>query len=116
NTLGSGPPIPALMDPAVAGEVWKRNVALADQANEPGKFTAFCSYEWTSMPNSMNLHRNVFFKDCAKVPAMPFSALDSSYSEDLWNWMDGQRKSGNDLLAISHNATLSDGRMYPTDV
>lgn len=116
NTLVSGPPIPALMAPAIAGEVWKRNVALADQANQPGKFTAFCSYEWTSMPNNMNLHRNIFFKDCAKVPTAPFSALDSFHPVDLWKWMDGQRKAGNDLLAISHNANLSDGRMFPTEV
>src|SRR5215471_4672264 len=26
------------------------------------------------------------------------------------------RKAGNDLLAISHNANLSDGRMYPTEI
>jgi len=116
NTLVAGPPVKALMQPAIAGTVWKRNVALAEQANEPGKFTAFCSYEWTSMPNNMNLHRNVFFKDCAKVPPMPFSALDSPFPDELWKWMDGQRKSGNDLLAISHNANLSDGRMYSTDV
>ncbi len=116
NTLASGPPIAALMAPEIAGTVWKRNVELADQANEPGKFTAFCSYEWTSMPSNMNLHRNVFFKDCAKVPPMPFSALDSKHPVDLWDWMDGQRKAGNDLLAISHNANLSDGRMFPTEV
>ena len=30
--------------------------------------------------------------------------------------MDSQRKAGNELLAISHNANLSDGWMYPTDV
>src|SRR5882724_11611341 len=116
NTLVAGPPVKALMQPEIAGTVWKRNVALAEQANEPGKFTAFCSYEWTSMPNNMNLHRNVFFKDCAKVPPMPFSALDSPFPDELWKWMDGQRKSGNELLAISHNANLSDGRMYSTDV
>jgi hypothetical protein len=116
NTLASGAPVKALMAPEIAGEVWKRNVALADEANQPGKFTAFCSYEWTSMPNNMNLHRNVFFKDCAKVPPMPFSALDSKHPVDLWDWMDGQRKAGNDLLAISHNANLSDGRMFPTEV
>jgi hypothetical protein len=116
NTLASGPPQKALMSPEIAGSVWKRNVELAEQANEPGKFTAFCSYEWTSMPNNMNLHRNIFFKDCAHVPAQPFSALDSYHPVDLWNWMDGQRKAGNELLAISHNANLSDGRMFPIEV
>jgi hypothetical protein len=116
NVLVAGPPVKALMAPEVAGTVWKRNVELAEQANQPGKFTAFCSYEWTSMPNNMNLHRNVFFKACGKVPSMPFSALDSYHPVDLWNWMDGQRKAGNELLAISHNANLSDGRMFPTEV
>jgi hypothetical protein len=116
NTLTNVPPIKALMAPEIAGSVWKKNVALAEQANEPGKFTAFCSYEWTSMPNNMNLHRNIFFKDCANVPPMPFTALDSFHPVDLWNWMDSQRKAGNELLAISHNANLSDGRMFPTEV
>ncbi len=77
NTLDAGPPVKALMSPEIAGTVWKKNIELADEANQPGKFTAFCSYEWTSMPNNMNLHRNIFFKDCANVPPMPFSALDS---------------------------------------
>ena len=116
KVLMGGPPVKALMSPEIAGTVWKQNVELAQKANQPGKFTAFCSYEWTSMPNNMNLHRNIFFKDCAKVPAMPFSALDSHHPVDLWNWMDGQRKAGNELLAISHNANFSDGRMYPTEV
>ena len=116
RVLMGGPPIPSLMSPEVAGTVWQQNTALANAANKPGKFTAFCSYEWTSMPNSMNLHRNIFFKDCGKLPTMPFSALDSQHPEDLWAWMDGQRSAGNELLAISHNANLSDGRMYPTEV
>jgi len=114
--LMAGAPVKALMAPAVAGTIWKENVQIADQNNHPGKFTAFCSYEWTSMPNYRNLHRNVFFKDCAKVPDMPFSALDSDHPEDLWKWMDAQRKAGNELLAISHNANLSDGWMYPVDL
>jgi Protein of unknown function (DUF3604) len=116
NDLVAGPPVKALTSPEVAGSVWKRNVERAEKANEPGKFTAFCSYEWTSMPNNMNLHRNIFFKECAKIPPQPFSALDSVHPVDLWNWMDGQRKAGNELLAISHNANLSDGRMFPTEV
>lgn len=114
--LNSGAPVKALMDPKITSTVWKENVKLADQANEPGKFTAFCSYEWTSMPGSRNLHRNVFFRACDKVPDYPFSSLESNKPTELWNWMDAQRKAGNELLAISHNANLSDGWMYPTEV
>jgi hypothetical protein len=104
------------MSPEVAGSIWKDNVKIADENNHPGKFTAFCSYEYTSAPDNRNLHRNIFFRDCDKVPVMPYSALDSWHPEDLWKWMDTQRKAGNELLAISHNANLSDGWMYPTDV
>ncbi len=114
--LLSGEPVPALMSPKIAGSIWKQNVEIANENNHPGKFTAFCSYEYTSQHDFRNLHRNIFFRDCAKVPNMPFSALQSWHPEDLWKWMDGQRKAGNELLAISHNANLSDGWMYPTDV
>ena len=114
--LAGSAPVKAFMDPKVTSTVWKENVKLADENNHPGKFTAFCSYEWTSMPGQRNLHRNVFFRDCAKVPDYPFSALDSKNPTDLWNWMDGQRTAGNELFAISHNANVSDGWMYPVDV
>jgi len=115
NLLGK-PPVKAFMRPEVAGSIWKDNVKIADANNQPGTFTAFCSYEYTSQNNNINLHRNIFFRDCAKVPEMPYSALDSWHPEDLWKWMDTQRKAGNELLAISHNANLSDGWMYPIDV
>ncbi len=114
--LNAGAPVKALMDPKITATVWKENVKIADENNHPGKFTAFCSYEWTSMPGNRNLHRNVFFRSCDKVPDYPFSSLDSTRPTELWNWMDAQRKSGNDLLAISHNANVSDGWMYPVDV
>ncbi len=114
--LNSGAPVKALMDPKIASSVWRENVKIADEANQPGKFTAFCSYEWTSMPGNRNLHRNIFFRGCDKVPDYPFSSLESNKPTELWNWMDAQRKAGNELLAISHNANLSDGWMYPTEV
>jgi hypothetical protein len=115
-SLTSKPPIKAFMTPAVAGTVWQETVKAAEENNHPGRFTALCSYEWTSMPNNRNLHRNVFFRDCTHLPPMPYTSLDSNHPEDLWNWMDTQRKAGNELLAISHNANLSDGWMYPVDV
>ena len=116
NLMSSAKPVKAFMSPEVAGTIWKENVKIADANNHPGKFTAFCSYEWTSMPNYRNLHRNIFFRDCTHIPPMPFSALDSDHPEELWKWMDAQRKAGNELLAISHNANLSDGWMYPIDL
>jgi hypothetical protein len=116
GSIAASKPITELLDPSLGGSVWKQNSAIADKYYKPGAFTTFCSYEWTSMPNAQNMHRNVFFKDCAKVPDLPFSAIDSVHPEDLWNWMDGQRKAGNEVLAISHNANLSNGIMFPVDV
>ncbi|MHA7777222.1 DUF3604 domain-containing protein [Roseibium sp. M-1] len=116
ESMINGHPIADLVKPEIANTVWQENNKAADAANEPGKFTAFCSYEWTSTPKFRNMHRNIFFKDCAKVPAAPYSALDSEVPSDLWAWMDKQREAGNELFAISHNANVSGGLMYPTEV
>jgi hypothetical protein len=109
-------PIKELLDPEVQGSIWKQTVAIADKYYQPGKFTTFAGYEWTSTPNNMNLHRNVIFEDTKKVPEVPFTSIDSTHPEDLWTWMDAQRRAGNELLAVSHNANLSDGAMFPLDV
>jgi hypothetical protein len=116
GSLAKQEPIKELLDPQTAGTVWKQTIAAADKYYQPGKFTTFVAYEWTSAPNSRNMHRNVFFKDSKKVPVVPFTAIDSIHPEDLWTWMDVQRQAGNELLAISHNANLSDGIMFPLEV
>lgn len=108
-------PIEELMTPDVLGTYWKKLVDIADKYYQPGKFTTFAAYEWTSTPNTANLHRNIFFLNTKKVPDMPFSSINSDDPRELWKWMDAQRKAGNELLAISHNSNLSNGRMYTTD-
>jgi Protein of unknown function (DUF3604) len=115
-SIAKGHPIAEMLDPDVIAPVWKKIVDIAEEYYQPGKLTTFCAYEWTSTPNSSNLHRNIFFKDCAKVPRVPFSAITSTDPVELWKWMDGQRKAGNELLAISHNSNLSNGHMFPTEV
>jgi hypothetical protein len=116
GSLAKHQPIKELLNPEVAGSVWKKNIEIADQYYKPGRFTTFVAYEWTSAPNSRNMHRNVFFKDSKHVPTMPFTAIDSDRVEDLWSWMDAQRKLGNELLCISHNGNLSDGMMFPIEL
>jgi len=115
-TIAKGHAIEELSDPVVVAPVWRRIVEIADKYNEPGKFTTFAAYEWTSTPDAKNLHRNIFFLDSQKVPKVPFTAIDSEDPRDLWTWMDAQRAAGNELLAVSHNANLSDGQMFPTEV
>jgi hypothetical protein len=113
-SIAKGHAIKDLSDPAVEAPVWKRIVEIADQYYQPGKFTTFAAYEWTSTPNAKNLHRNIFFLDSKKVPEVPFTAIDSEDPSELWSWMDAQRAAGNELLAVSHNANLSDGLMFST--
>ena len=115
-TLAKGYPIKAMTDPAVLAPVWKRVVDIADQYYQPGKFTTFAAYEWTSTPDTKNLHRNIFFLDSKKVPEVPFSSISSTDPRDLWSWMDQQRAAGNELLAVSHNSNLSNGNMFPIEV
>ena len=116
NSIMEKKPLTELTTPAVAGSVWKQVVATADKYYQPGKFTTFAAYEWSSTPDNRNMHRNIIFLNSKKVPEVPFSSIDSDHPEDLWNWMDTQRKAGNELLAISHNANLSDGIMFPLEV
>ena len=116
KSLGSGEPIKELLSPDITNNIWKQTIAAADEYNKPGKFTAFVSYEWTSMPNNQNMHRNVFFRDSIHVPVAPYTSIDSQHPEDLWAWMDTQRKAGNEVLCISHNANLSNGQMFPLEV
>ncbi|WP_237067139.1 DUF3604 domain-containing protein [Microbulbifer guangxiensis] len=106
---------PILGDKKLARTLWSEVVKIADNHYEPGKFTTMAGYEWTSAPDWRNIHRVVIFRDSAKVPDAPFSALDSSTPEDLWRWMDQQRDAGNDLLAVPHNGNASDGIMFPVD-
>jgi hypothetical protein len=113
SILADNKPIPALLEPSLVQSVWSKYVGIAEKYNQPGKFTTFVSYEWTSAPGGQNMHRNIFFRDGTHIPKVPYTAIDSLHPEDLWAWMDMQRSQGNELLAISHNANLSNGLMFP---
>ncbi len=111
GTTLSSIPIPEYVVPSLIKGPWQDYVAASNKANDPGKFTALIAYEWTSIPNGRNMHRNVFFRD-DKGPEVPYSSFDSWHPEDLWTYLEIQRKSGIDCFAIPHNGNLSDGWMF----
>ncbi len=112
RNMSAGQLDPALTDPAISRSVWQEIVKTADAHYEPGRFTTFPAFEWTSNPDKRNLHRVVVFRDSTAVPELAYSALQSDRPEDLWKWMDAQRQAGATLFAIPHNANASDGLMF----
>ena len=99
---------------------WDKTIAAAEQYNEPGRFTAFIGYEWTSqVPPGQNLHRVVVYKDGADkasqtVPATTYPPQGSTDPEYLWKLLqEYEDTTGGDLLAIAHNGNLSNGLMFP---
>jgi hypothetical protein len=98
--------------------MWQETIDVADRMNDPGLFTAFIGFEWTSQPNGNNLHRVVIFKDdgIRAKQVVPFSLFDSQVPEDLWTYMENyEEKTGGDVLAIPHNGNLSNGIMFDVE-
>ena len=115
--------------------IWNRVVAAAEEFNDPGTFTTFAGYEWTSLgsdPNanpvgsrhrdpavpdgiSSTLHRVVIFKDGPDKTntIVPFSREDSFDPEDLWRFLARyEAATGGEVMAIPHNGNLSNGEMF----
>jgi len=98
---------------------WDDTIKAAEEANDPGRFTAFIGYEWTAMVKGNNLHRVVMYRDGADrarlmEPYTTMEPLGSPNPVDLWKWMDHyEAKTAGQVLAIAHNGNLSNGIMFP---
>jgi Protein of unknown function (DUF3604) len=99
--------------------VWQSIISAGEEANDPGRFTAFIGFEWTSLEKGNNLHRNVIFRDGGDKAGLiePYTTqppVGSNNPRDLWKWLQNyEDKSGGDVLAIAHNGNLSNGTMFP---
>ena len=103
-------------DPRWIKSAWDKTCDIAEKYNDPGRFTAFIGYEWTSnADDGNNLHRNVIYRGGAEnakkmIPLTTFTSRDPA---TLWKWMaQFEAKTGDRLLAIPHNGNLSNGRMF----
>jgi Protein of unknown function (DUF3604) len=96
-------------------DTWKEITDTAEAYNEPGVFTALIGWEWSAIPGGANLHRIVITDSNAATAQQydPFGLDDSSFPEDLWNWLDETSAStGAGFIAIPHNSNISKGYMF----
>ena len=110
GTLLTNTPMQEYTTPELRTSKWETFLAVADRFNDPGTFTTLIAYEWTSIPNGQNMHRNVFFRELP--PVAPFSSFDSQLPQDLWTYLEAQRTQGIQTFAIPHNSNVSDGWMF----
>jgi hypothetical protein len=100
-------------------DAWAMTIKAAEDHNDPGKFTAFIGYEWTSTDKGLNLHRVVVYRDdgtkaSVMEPMTTLPPYGTPNARDLWNWMETyEQRTGGRLLAISHNGNMSNGWMFP---
>ncbi len=115
------PALAALPGTDAYRSAWELAIKSAEEANDPGNFTAFIGYEWTSTDKGYNLHRNVIYRDDGVRARMmePYTTLPPLGSPDpreLWKWMASyEDKTGGRLLAIAHNGNMSNGTMFPVE-
>ena len=100
---------------------WQRTIDAAEAYNDPGNYTAFIGYEWTSLIEGNNMHRVVIYRDggdtaSRSVPYTMIAPYGSPDPRDLWKWLAAyEEKTGGDVLALAHNGNLSNGIMFPID-
>jgi hypothetical protein len=108
-------------DSASYKSVWQDTINAAEEYNQPGEFTAFIGFEWTSLVKGNNMHRVVVYRDggdkaSQMVAYTTMPPMGSTNPRDLWKWMATyEEKTGGDLLAIAHNGNLSNGIMFPLE-
>jgi len=96
-------------------EIWREVNDAAEAHNKPGQFTALIGYEWTSMIDGRNLHRNVIFGDGPDktLQHVPYPSTMGRNPEELWQALqDYVDTTSGRVMAIPHNGNLSDGLMF----
>jgi len=99
--------------------LWESVIADAETFNDPGRFTAFIGFEWTSLIKGNNMHRVVIMRDgpVRARQVVPFTMTAPQGSPDpldLWKYLANyEARTEGEILAIAHNGNLSNGIMFP---
>ena len=108
-------------DSAPYKATWQKTIDTAEEFNDPGNFTAFIGFEWTSLIKGANMHRVVIYKDGAEKASQMVAytttpPLGSPNPRDLWKWLGAyEKKTGGNVFAIAHNGNMSNGIMFPLE-
>jgi hypothetical protein len=103
-----------------AAPLWQGMQDAAEAAYDRSascSFTTFVAYEYSYSPVGSNLHRNVIFRNAHALPA-PVTAYEAQRPIDLWHQLlhgCALAGTGCDVLAIPHNANLSNGNMFAVE-
>ena len=103
------------------GTIWEDVIQAAEEFNDPGTFTAFIGFEWTSLAAGANLHRNVIFRDGADRArqVVPYTTQEPVGSNDplkLYEYLEDYEANTNGAtMTFAHNGNLSNGIMFPMD-
>lgn len=101
--------------------IWDDVINAAEEFNDPGEFTAFIGFEWTSLEKGANLHRNVIFRDGPDrarqvVPYTTQAPVGSNDPLDLYKYLENyEAKTNGATMTFAHNGNLSNGIMFPMD-
>ena len=101
--------------------LWDDVINAAEEFNDPGRFTAFIGFEWTSLVKGANMHRNVIFRDGGDrarqvVPYTTIAPIGSADPLDLYKYLENyEAKTNGSVMAFAHNGNLSNGIMFPVD-
>ncbi|PCH67419.1 MAG: hypothetical protein COC12_11460 [Rhodobacteraceae bacterium] len=126
TTFSQGAMEPAMLANYMPGtknykNLWEKVIADAEEFNDPGTFTAFIGFEWTSLIKGNNMHRVVMMRDGAVrtsqvVPYTMTAPQGSPNPRDLWKYLANyEENTGGEILAIAHNGNLSNGIMFPLE-
>ncbi|MEH6519516.1 MAG: DUF3604 domain-containing protein [Halioglobus sp.] len=102
---------------SAAESVWQITQDAAQDAYDQSpecNFTSLIGYEWSSTPNTNNLHRVVLFRN-QHVPGQAVDSISAPTPEQLWDGLERDCLTGTagcDAITIAHNANMSGGRMF----